>query len=141
MSKELEDKARKLRAAVKAQLQEISGGKGSMLSPEVLSHFLKVSYRTIYRWIKEDLYFPSLEQCNTVLDFLQEITEKREAWRSLASKWRGFGFQDLDNDIRRTLFNQKMLTVLEDSDLSIAEKTEELTVLVLRAKAKVEEED
>jgi predicted DNA-binding transcriptional regulator AlpA len=137
MSKEFEGELREIRSRTKEQLREICKAPGSMLSPEVVSHFLGASYRTIYRWFESDIYFPSIEQCQMIVSFLQKVKDLRGAWRALAGKWKGFGFEDLEEDVRLTLFNPKLLSVLEDGELSLNEKVEEAVMQSLRTLAKI----
>lgn len=134
----LEGQAMALRKRVGAQFIEVTKAKGSMLSPEVLENFLPWSYRSIYRWREAaGAFLPTLEQSKILLDFLQKVTDLRNCWHDVVKKWGSYGFGALETDIRLTMFNQKMLTVLEDPESSPMEKTELLTFLTLRALAKV----
>jgi len=125
-----------LRRDILCQLREISRAPGSMLSPEVMSRFLGVSYRTIYRWLTPSPFFlPKLKDCEIISSFLTRVQNLRSEWRPLAEKWESLGFKAVEKDIRLTLFNPKLLSILEAGDLTPDEKIEELVMRSLRSLA------
>lgn len=126
-----EEQIEKVRREMKEQLIDTLRSSGSMISPEVASKFLGISYRTVYRWLNNQLYLPKLEQCERIGKFLLAIEEIRKTWRPWVKKWDKFGFKELPNEIRSALFNKKLLTILEDGELSLNEKVEELTIKTL----------
>lgn len=126
-----------IRKNSKARLIQVTQGPKSLLNCHLVSFLLDVPMRQCYRWLQPDSFWlPSLELCERIGDFLDQVEELRAFWPGFVMLWPG-----VPQSIRRTLIPKNIRRTLNDRSLTNREKTEDLTLQILRILRQLAEEE
>jgi hypothetical protein len=128
---ELETEYRRL---TRERLLEVLGAKGSGISPYLAAEFLDVSAREVSRWRDSSTGFwiPKLQYCESILAFVDIVNSLRAMWPTLIDLWAkakvAFPFQTYF----RYFINPSLVRILENKQLTPAERVESLVIQSLR---------
>ncbi len=114
------------------RFNEMIAAPGSRIGPDVVSKFIGVSPRTVFRWRDQpDLFIPGYEKCREINAFVDTVRELREAWPVFIRNWKA-GLRDFPLSFKRATFPEKLRQVLDDKSLNDSERAELLTVRTLK---------
>jgi hypothetical protein len=129
-----------LRRETARRLLALIAAPGSRISPLLAADFLEVSAREVYRWRDSvaGLWIPKLAHCSSINNFVDLALELREAWPKAIEKWKAAKFSDLPGPLLSSFVrpstpgHPQMLGIMEDPELTDAERAEALTIRSLR---------
>lgn len=124
----MKDEAEKLRERCREKIRELVGP--GLISPEAAAPFLGTSYRTVYRWLSNDLFLPTMEECGWIINFTERVNDVGDSWASIVTDWARFS--KAHKAVRAALFRQPYLRILDDDSLTIDEKVDRLTKRTLK---------
>ena len=122
------EKIENIRQETKDRLVRMIKAEGSLLNAHIVAVFLGYGFTDIYRWVSGTaLWLPALEKCTNIDHFLDAVEELRRCWPEYIRGW-----DKLPETFKLAFFPKAVRRIVEDGSLSTAEKTEELTIRVLR---------
>jgi hypothetical protein len=128
-----------LRRETARRLLALIAAPGSRISPNLAADFLEVSGREVYRWKDSGgLWIPKLAHCPSINNFVDLALELRESWPKAIERWKAAKFSDLPGPLLSSFVrpstpgHPQMLGIMEDPELTDAERAEALTIRSLR---------
>jgi hypothetical protein len=115
-------------------LLELVGEKHSRISPRLAAEFLDISSREVYRWrdLGLGLWLPKLSHCPSINAFADIVHELREAWPVAIERWKAANLSGLPFTLLSTMLRPSIVKIMEDPELSDAERAELLAIRSLR---------
>jgi hypothetical protein len=106
--------------------------RGSMLSPELISHFLNLNFRTIYRLKENPRWLPPAEMCPTIEKFCHDLNAGREFFGGVVENWEKNEFSKVPEGVGKFVFQPGYLPILQAKDIPAAAKAERLAIQILK---------
>jgi hypothetical protein len=106
--------------------------RGSMLSPELISHFLNLSFRSIYRLKENPAWLPPAEICPTIEMFCSDVARSRDFFSKVVENWKESEFSKAPEGVGKLLFRPRYFAILQAKDIPAAAKAERLAIQILK---------
>ena len=106
--------------------------RGSMLTPQLLSYFLGLSWRNIYRLKENPRWLPPADRCEIIEAFCNDLGKSRDFFSKVVETWKDNEFSKASEMVGKLLFRPRYFAILQASDIPPASKAERLAVQVLK---------
>lgn len=127
---ELRDLQYEYRKSCRDILVEYVGGARKM-SPHTAAIFLERTPKTIYAWLSEKLFLPKLPDCELIDKLGHAYNRIFESWKTEIVAFSNRGH--VHGAVKKVLYDQSYLKILEDKKLTFDQKAERLTLKTMRA--------
>jgi hypothetical protein len=119
--------------------------RGSMLTPQLLSYFLGLSWRNIYRLKENPRWLPPADRCWIIESFCNDLASSRDFFSKVVENWPASEFSKAPEMVGKMLFQSPYFAILQAKDVPAEAKAERLAIQILKdfvaGKARDEEEE
>jgi hypothetical protein len=106
--------------------------RGSMLSPELLSHFLGMSFRTLYKLREDPEWLPAADRCPIIEMFCSDLARSREFFSKVVDGWPSSEFSKASKKAGKIIFRPRYFAILQAKDVPAGAKAEQLAIELLK---------